>query len=119
MVSVSLPSSSPLIYIRGKPDEHRYVPEGHPVVFDITKRKIHNVLQGVAPKDVEMNDEDKKWFELWTQQNCTLSMLSWRRCLLMVADEMFWSDGAIDADLIVIDDPQCVYCAPILTRTLS
>ena len=46
-----------------------YVPEGHPTVFDITKRKIHNVLQGVAGKGVEMNDEDKKWFELWTQQN--------------------------------------------------
>jgi len=47
-----------------------YVPEGHPTVFDITKRKIHNVLQGVAPEGVEMNDTDKRWFELWTQQNC-------------------------------------------------
>jgi hypothetical protein len=46
-----------------------YVPEGHPTVFDITKRKIHNVLQGVADKGVEMDDEDKKWFELWTEQN--------------------------------------------------
>jgi hypothetical protein len=39
-------------------------------VFDITKRKIHNVLQGVAKDGVEMTDEDKKWFELWTEQNC-------------------------------------------------
>ena len=49
-----------------------YVPEGHPTIFDITKRKIHNVLQGVAPPGVEMSDEDKKWFELWTEQNCEL-----------------------------------------------
>lgn len=48
----------------------RYIPEGHPAIFDITKRKIHNVLQGVSPEGVEMNDDDKKWFEAWTEQNC-------------------------------------------------
>jgi hypothetical protein len=48
----------------------RHIPEGHPVVFDITKRKIHNVLQGVAKEGVEMSDNDKKWFEAWTEQNC-------------------------------------------------
>jgi hypothetical protein len=46
------------------------VPEGHPSVFDTTKRKIHNVLQGVAPEGTEMSDEDKRWFEIWTEQNC-------------------------------------------------
>ena len=48
----------------------RYVPEGHPTIFDITKRKIHNVLQGVAPEGIEMTDLDKKWFETWIDQNC-------------------------------------------------
>jgi hypothetical protein len=52
-----------------------YVPEGHPAVFDITKRKIHNVLQGVAPEGVEMSDEDKRFFEIWTEENCTLITL--------------------------------------------
>lgn len=47
-----------------------FVPEGHPAIFDITKRKIHNVLQGVAEEGVEMTDEDKKNFEIWTEQNC-------------------------------------------------
>lgn len=47
-----------------------FVPEGHPAIFDITKRKIHNVLQGVAEKGVEMSDEDKSNFEIWTEQNC-------------------------------------------------
>jgi len=26
---------------------------------------------------------------------------------VLTTDESFWSKGAIDADLIVIDDPQC------------
>lgn len=47
-----------------------FVPEGHPTVFNITKTKFHNVLQGVSPKEVEINETDKTWFELWTEQNC-------------------------------------------------
>ncbi|OCF61516.1 trehalose synthase [Kwoniella mangroviensis CBS 10435] len=77
-----------------------YVPEGHPTVFDITKRKFHNVLQGVAPQDMDLTDEDKKWFELWTEQNY----------------ESFWSNGAIDASIIVIDDPQLTALIPIIKK---
>lgn len=47
-----------------------FVPEGHPAIFDITKRKMHNVLQGVAEEGIELSDEDKKNFEIWTEQNC-------------------------------------------------
>lgn len=57
-------------------------PEGHPTIFDITKRKIHNVLQGVADTGEEMTDEDKRWFEVWTEQNCELHVRS-----LPVADD--------------------------------
>jgi hypothetical protein len=60
----------PLIHLR------RFVPEGHPAVFDITKRKIHNVLQGVSPEGVEMSDDDRKSFETWTEQNC-ITIFSW------------------------------------------
>ncbi|KAK4689437.1 hypothetical protein P7C73_g671, partial [Tremellales sp. Uapishka_1] len=77
-----------------------FVPEGHPTVFDITKRKIHNVLQGVAPKNYELDAEDKKWFELWTEQNY----------------ESFWSEGAIDASIIVIDDPQLTALIPLIKK---
>ncbi|KAK8853482.1 hypothetical protein IAR55_004189 [Kwoniella newhampshirensis] len=77
-----------------------YVPEGHPTVFDITKSKFHNVLQGVSPKGVELDDVDKKWFELWTEQNY----------------ETFWSSGAINADVIVIDDPQLTALIPIIKK---
>lgn len=97
-----------------------YVPEGHPVVFDITKRKIHNVLQGVARENVEMSQEDKEWFESWTEQNCESFRIGIADGIvrengrdktreLMNPDEAFWKDGAIDADLIVIDDPQCEF----------
>lgn len=51
-----------------------FVPEGHPTVFNITKTKFHNVLQGVSPKGVEISDTDKTWFELWTEQNCESSL---------------------------------------------
>ncbi|ORX40487.1 trehalose synthase [Kockovaella imperatae] len=77
-----------------------FVPEGHPTVFDITKRKMHNVLQGVAPQGTEMTDEDKQCFELWTEQNY----------------ESFWSRGAIDASVIVIDDPQLTALIPIIKK---
>jgi hypothetical protein len=79
-----------------------FVPEGHPSIFDITKRKIHNVLQGVAEEGVEMYDEDKKNFEIWTEQNCGSCNLGKR----LMVDEHFWTSGAIESDLIVIDDPQ-------------
>jgi len=79
-----------------------FVPEGHPAIFDITKRKIHNVLQGVAEAGVEMSDEDKRNFEIWTEQNCES-----RSKAELMAVEHFWDDGTIESDLIVIDDPQC------------
>lgn len=53
----------------------RFVPEGHPNVFDVTKRKIHNVLQGVAARGIEMSDKDKEWFEIWIEQNCACGVV--------------------------------------------
>jgi hypothetical protein len=81
-----------------------FVPEGHPAIFDITKRKLHNVLQGVAEKGIELDGEDKRNFEIWTEQNCESTMSASEDRL--ITDEHFWTNGAIEADLIVIDDPQ-------------
>lgn len=70
-----------------------YVTRPKPEVFDITKRKFHNVLQGVAPPDVRLNDEDKQMFIDWSNENV----------------ERFWlgDKGPIEnSDVIVIDDPQ-------------
>jgi alpha,alpha-trehalose phosphorylase (configuration-retaining) len=53
---------------------------------------IQNVLQGVAPKDTQLRPENKQIFERWTEWNY----------------EQFWKGegGPIDADIVVIDDPQ-------------
>lgn len=70
-----------------------YVTRPKPEVFDITKRKFHNVLQGVAPPDVRLNDDDKQMFIDWSNENV----------------ERFWlgNKGPIEnSDVIVIDDPQ-------------
>ncbi|KAI9255297.1 hypothetical protein BY458DRAFT_558633 [Sporodiniella umbellata] len=74
-------------------DAHWYVARPKPEVFDITKRKFHNVLQGVAAPDVCLTDEDKQTFIDWSDENA----------------KRFWLDehGPIkNSDIIVIDDPQ-------------
>jgi glycosyltransferase involved in cell wall biosynthesis len=58
-------------------------------VFEITKGKFHNVLQGVAEESVVLTDDDKELFETWTEENA----------------EML-SQPIKQADVVVIDDPQ-------------
>lgn len=75
-----------------------YVARPKPEVFDITKRKFHNVLQGVAAPDVWLSDEDKQTFIEWSDENVN----------------RFWLDdkGPIkNSDVIVIDDPQGIATA--------
>jgi hypothetical protein len=73
-------------------------------VFDVTKRKFHNVLQGVAKEGTQLKPQDRELFEKWTEWNYN----------------KYW-DGAgkggdggqedeeipIEADIAIIDDPQC------------
>ncbi len=71
-----------------------YVARPKPEVFDITKRKFHNVLQGVAAPDVRLTDSEKQMFIDWSDENA----------------KRFWiKDGGPirNSDVIVIDDPQC------------
>jgi hypothetical protein len=70
-----------------------FVSRPKPEVFNITKRKFHNVLQGVAPPDVRLTEEDKQVFIAWSDENAN----------------RFWlgDKGPIkNSDVIVIDDPQ-------------
>lgn len=71
-------------------DAKWFVPEGHPVVWSITKTRFHNVLQGVNKPDTVLEAEHKEIFEKWTVANL----------------ETFWSEGAIEGRVVVIDDPQ-------------
>lgn len=78
------------------------VPEGHVAVFDITKKKFHNVLQGVAHPDVHLEDIDKRYFELWSKANY----------------DHFWDkSGVFDDRIIVIDDPQLTAIIPLIKET--
>lgn len=44
-----------------------FVPEGHPAIFTVTKKKFHNVLQGVNKPGVRLHDTEKTMFEKWTE----------------------------------------------------
>ncbi|TNY17435.1 UDP-Glycosyltransferase/glycogen phosphorylase [Rhodotorula diobovata] len=84
-------------------DVRWYVPAGDPSVFNITKRKFHNVLQGVADKDVLLHEDEMTLFEAWTKHNY----------------ERLWAgeDSPIKRlDVAVIDDPQLTALIPIIKR---
>ncbi|KAJ3004613.1 hypothetical protein HKX48_001135 [Thoreauomyces humboldtii] len=74
-------------------DVRWFVMKPKPEIFDITKRKFHNTLQGVADPPTHLEDEDKALFELWAKDNVL----------------RYWSDEEgplLTSDVIVIDDPQ-------------
>ncbi|RUS20221.1 hypothetical protein BC937DRAFT_95675 [Endogone sp. FLAS-F59071] len=84
-------------------DAHWYVAKPKPEVFDITKRKFHNVLQGVAPPDVRLTDADKVVFRKWSDENVN----------------HYWNDAEgplCTSDVIVIDDPQVSGIIPHIKR---
>jgi hypothetical protein len=69
------------------------VPKPSPRVFSITKKKFHNVLQGVSKE--ELTDDDKRLWEKWVHKNF----------------ERYWQSdsGPLEtSDVIVFDDPQCI-----------
>lgn len=71
-----------------------YVARPKPEVFDITKRKLHNVLQGIAPIAVTgLTEEEKQAYLDWSAENV----------------DRYWldDDGPIkNSDIIIVDDPQ-------------
>ncbi len=58
-------------------------------IFNITKKKFHNVLQNVAPAGTKLTNQEKKLFREWTKKN---------------ADR--FADIFKKAKVVVIDDPQ-------------
>ncbi|CAO3587459.1 unnamed protein product [Absidia cylindrospora] len=84
-------------------DAHWFVARPKPEVFDITKRKFHNVLQGVAAPDVRLTEEEKQVFIDWSNENAN----------------RFWLEekGPIKtSDVIIIDDPQVVGIIPHIKK---
>jgi len=66
-----------------------YVMDANQEVFTVTKKKFHNILQGVAQPDLALNANDKKIYEKWIRH-------SKKRLASVFAN----------SDVIVIDDPQ-------------
>ncbi|CAG8535192.1 25914_t:CDS:10 [Dentiscutata erythropus] len=86
-----------------KLDIHWYVAKPRPEIFDITKRKFHNILQGVGPSDARLTQDDKDAFIAWSDNNV----------------ERFWDDedGPIKtSDVIIIDDPQVCGIIPHIKK---
>lgn len=87
-------------------DAHWFVMKPNPEVFEITKKKFHNVLQGVAPVDTEFTRQDRKLYEKWCKSNV----------------DSYWSGNdspLLSADMIVIDDPQPTGIIPWLKKLNS
>ncbi|RIB23632.1 Glycosyltransferase Family 4 protein [Gigaspora rosea] len=86
-----------------KLDIHWFVAKPKPEIFDITKRKFHNILQGVGPSDTRLTQDDKNAFLTWSENNV----------------ERFWGDedGPIKtSDVVIIDDPQVCGIIPHIKR---
>ncbi|KAJ2610284.1 hypothetical protein H4S08_003682 [Coemansia sp. RSA 1365] len=81
-----------------------FVAKPNPDVFVITKRKFHNVLQGVTDDEqYRLHQEDKQLWTEWCEQNF----------------DNYWGDGkgVVDtADIIIMDDPQLCAIIPRIRK---
>ncbi|KAI9093076.1 hypothetical protein DFS34DRAFT_562566, partial [Phlyctochytrium arcticum] len=76
-----------------------FVMKPKPEIFDVTKRKFHNVLQGVG--NAHLTHDDKRMFEQWAKDNV----------------KRYWLDGPITkSDVIIIDDPQPCGIIPYIKK---
>ncbi|RKP21447.1 UDP-Glycosyltransferase/glycogen phosphorylase, partial [Rozella allomycis CSF55] len=79
-----------------------YVVRPNPAVFQVTKRKIHNVLQGVSTERLTIDEKDL--YEKWSRFNA----------------ERYWQSSVFKlADIIVLDDPQVVGLIPFIKEVNS
>ncbi len=76
-----------------------YVLRENREIFHITKKKIHNVLQGVCPPDAILTTADKRLYQEWSYANAQILRDVFR-----------------DSDLIVIDDPQPAGLIPYIKK---
>ncbi|MEX1112305.1 MAG: glycosyltransferase [Candidatus Andersenbacteria bacterium] len=70
-------------------DIHWHAMQPNAEVFEITKTKLHNVLQAVAPEGVELTDHDKQLYSAWSSDNAE-----------------HFKQVIQESNVIVIDDPQ-------------
>ncbi|GAA5949177.1 hypothetical protein JCM3765_003321 [Sporobolomyces pararoseus] len=88
-------------------DASWYVPPGDSNVFNVTKRKFHNILQGVAPPSTILTDQDKDLFTSWAE---------WYFKTLWKDKDGEGSKFLCSFDVIVIDDPQVLGLIPYIRK---
>jgi len=81
-------------------DASWYVCVPSPSVFAITKQKIHNILQGVAPEGAELKEEDKSKIDQWLKMNYVVN----------------WKKVVENSTIIVLDDHQVARLVPLIKR---
>lgn len=64
-----------------------FVLHPEPKVFSITKKKFHNVLQGVAPESVVLNESDVQIYNEWTVDNANRLLPVLRNYNVVVIDD--------------------------------
>ncbi|KDQ59546.1 glycosyltransferase family 4 protein [Jaapia argillacea MUCL 33604] len=84
-------------------DASWYVPNPSPSVFRTTKNN-HNILQGVAPPDLRLTQENKDGFDAWIQKNG----LRW------INEGGPLAEGGVD--IVYIDDPQMPGLIPLIKK---
>jgi alpha,alpha-trehalose phosphorylase (configuration-retaining) len=80
-------------------DAHWYVLYPSKEAFDITKKKFHNILQGVATEDTVLTAEDKKIYNDWIANNAAQL-----------------ENVYIGADVVIVDDPQPSGLVPLIKK---
>lgn len=82
-----------------KVDAHWHVMQERTEVFEITKTKFHNLLQGVSDSKMKLTLRDKKIYNTWIKENAAL-----------------FDDVFKDAEVIIIDDPQPAGLIPYVRK---
>ena len=75
--------------------------KANPLVFDITKKKFHNCLQGVAQEKIDLSAADKKLHETWCRSN-------WARITSRAMPHLNRTT------LFIVDDPQPTAIIPMI-----
>src|SRR3989339_210358 len=70
-------------------DAHWLVLKPDADVFNVTKKKIHNILQAVCPADTRLTAADRHLYNEWSRLNA-----------------VFFKDNFKKTDAVIIDDPQ-------------
>lgn len=59
----------------------------NPEIFDITKKKFHNILQGVAPANSVLTEKEKKTFLEWSKKNAQFFKPVFKRATTIIIDD--------------------------------